>query len=73
MTPARFSAIGDQLFGPSWKGRMADALNNGYRTILRWTEAGATIPEGVADDLARLCRGHAAKLIKTAEELEARK
>lgn len=56
MTPARFSQVGALLYGPSWRGALADALKVGYRTITRWEKGDAAIPDGVPGDLAALCR-----------------
>ena len=70
MTPARFSQIGELLFGPSWRGALADAIMVAERTVRRWAAGDHHIPDGIADELATLCRRQSAKLLKTATELK---
>ena len=70
LTPAMFSKVGEALFGPSWRLPLAIALKNGERTVRRWQKPGAVIPDGVGSDLAVLCREHAGKLTKIADQLE---
>ena len=70
MTPARFSQIGELLYGPSWRAALAAALNVGERTVRRWAAGDHRIPDGIAGDLAGLCRERSARLMKAAEELD---
>lgn len=74
MTPARFSQIGELLYGPSWRGALADKLKVAERTLYRWIQPGgvSTIPE-LSGELAELCRAHAAELTKAADQLERRR
>jgi len=69
MTPTRFSQIGELLHGPSWRGAIAAALNVAERTVRRWAAGDHQIPDGIAGDLADLCRKQSARLLKAAEEL----
>jgi hypothetical protein len=69
MTPARFTQIGEALFGPSWRGKMAVALKVSERTIHRWLDS-RPIPVGIEIELAGICRQHAADLITLAKELD---
>ena len=70
MTPAQFSKVGEALYGPSWRLPLSVALEIGERTVRRWQHRGATIPDGVDQRLAALCRDHAGELVKIAEALE---
>ena len=70
MTPALFSEVGEALYGPSWRLPLSVALEIGERTGRRWQHRGATIPDGVDQRLAALCRDHAGELVKIAEGLE---
>ena len=69
MTPSRFSQIGELLYGPSWRGALAVALDVAERTVRRWAGGDHQIPDGIAGDLADLCRRQSARLLKTADEL----
>ena len=70
MTPAQFSKVGEALYGPSWRLPLSVALEIGERTVRRWKRRGATIPDGIDQRLAVLCRAHAGELVKIAEGLE---
>lgn len=62
MTPTQFAKTGEALYGPSWRGRMGQALMVADRTIRRWEQGDSAIPETVSLDLARLCQSHALTL-----------
>lgn len=70
MTPALFSTIGEALYGPSWRATLAGKLNVAERTVRRWQDGASAIPDGIRDDLAKLCRKHSAVLAKIADQLE---
>lgn len=70
LTPAMFNKVGEALFGPSWRTALAAALEVGERTVRRWQQPGAVIPDGVGPDLAVLCREHSAELVALADQLE---
>ena len=69
MTPALFNKIGEALYGPSWRNALADALGVAERTVRRWQDGTSAIPDGIRDDLAKLCRKHSVDLAKLAEQL----
>ena len=70
MTPALFSKVGEALYGPSWRRPLSLALKIGERTVRRWQRRGATIPDGIDQRLAVLCRDHAGELVKIAAQIE---
>lgn len=70
MTPALFSKIGEALYGPSWRAKLADKLGVAERTVRRWQDGTSAIPDGVRGDLAKLCRKHSAELARLADQLE---
>lgn len=67
---AVFSQVGEALYGPSWRAKLAAALNVAERTVRRWQDGDTAIPEGVRSDLAKLCRMHSRELEKLATKLE---
>lgn len=69
MTPAFFAKVGTALYGPSWRAALAKALNVAERTVRRWEHDESGIPDGVGDDLARLCRKRSAELAKLADQI----
>lgn len=69
MTPARFSQIGELLHGPSWRTALADDLKVAERTVRRWAAGENPIPDGIASDLAKLCRSKAEQLSKFSDQL----
>ncbi len=69
MTPALFAKVGEALYGPSWRNALADALRVAERTVRRWQDGTSTIPDGIRDDLAKLCRKHSVDLAKLADQL----
>lgn len=70
MTPARFSKIGELIYGPSWRGELAVALKVSQRTLYRWLDKTTAIPGDVQGALAVLCELRAAELSKMAAELK---
>lgn len=68
MTPARFAQVGELLYGPSWRARLALALHIAERTVHRWLDK-RPIPDTIPGELAALCDQQAAALIKMAAEL----
>ena len=69
MTPARFCKIGELLYGPSWRGSLARALDIGDRSIYRLIE-GAPIRNEIVGKMETLCRHQAEALLNTADELK---
>jgi hypothetical protein len=69
MTPARLNEIGTALFGPSWRAALAAALGVAERTVRRWAAGDTDMPAGIDRDLAALCRRHADRLTKLAQQL----
>ena len=70
LTPSLFVKIGEALFGPCWRLPLSHEIEVSERSVRRWQNAGATIPEGVGADLAEVCRERAGKLIEIAKYLE---
>lgn len=70
MTPKKFAEIGEALYGPSWRIRLSQELEVSERTVRRWQDGTSEIPEGVAGDLAKICRRQAIALMKMAEGLD---
>ena len=70
MTPTLFNKVGEALFGPSWRARLAEELGVAERTVRRWQDGTSAIPEGVRGDLVKLCRKHSAALAKIADQIE---
>ena len=70
LTPAMFVKAGEALYGPCWRLPLSGALAIGERTVRRWQARGATIPAGIEQRMAVLCRKHAADLGKIADQLE---
>lgn len=54
MTPDILRAYGEALFGPRWQSELARALDVNERTMRRWLAGDTPIPDGLADDLAKL-------------------
>ena len=71
LTPAMFSKVGEALFGPSWRIELSVALDVSERTVRRWQIPCTAIPDGIAGDLAVLCRKHSKRLDALAYQLEA--
>ena len=69
MTPARFSQIGELLYGPQWRTALAISLNIAERTVRRWADGINPIPDGIPIVLATLCRDRAEQLSKIADQL----
>lgn len=69
MTPTRFSQIGTMLYGSAWRDPLARALKVSERTVRRWADGDSPIPEGIAVDLAALCRKKSDCLARTATAL----
>ena len=70
MTPAVLIKVGEALFGPAWRGPLAEALRVNERTVRRWAAGESEIPFDLPRDLAMLCRQQGARLGGLAEELE---
>lgn len=70
LTPTQFSKIGESLYGPSWRAALADAIGVGERTVHRWQQRGAVIPDGIDKDLAALCRHQAVELTDLANRID---
>lgn len=66
MTPVRFTKIGELLYGPSWRGALALALDVAPRTISRWADETSPIPSGISIDMAKLCDEKAKQLANIA-------
>jgi hypothetical protein len=64
-----FAQVGEALYGPSWRARLATALNVAERTVRRWEHDESPIPDGIRADLAKLCRMHSRELEKIANRL----
>ena len=69
MTPAHFCKIGQLLYGPSWRGSLAHALEIGERSIYRLINS-RSIKQEIVDKLNKLCRDRAAELLKAAEGMK---
>lgn len=61
---------GEALYGADWRNKLADALKVDRRTLRRWAMGDMPIPPGVAADLARLARAHAAECLRLAADLD---
>lgn len=70
MTPTRFSKIGELIYGPSWRGKLAAALKISKRTLYRWLDKTRPIPNEVPGALSSLCEQRADELAKMAAELK---
>jgi hypothetical protein len=62
--------IGVLLWGPHWQTPMAAALAVSDRSVRYWVE-GRTIPDGIWNELAAICRQRAGDLTKMADMLAA--
>lgn len=69
MTPARFSQIGELLYGTQWRTALAVELAVAERTVRRWAAGNNPIPDGIDSDLATLCRTKAEQLSRLADQL----
>lgn len=54
MSPTRFCAAGESLYGSRWHSSLAEALSVDRRTIRRWGNGEWAVPEGAAEDIRRL-------------------
>lgn len=62
-------AVGQTLYGPAWQSPLAEALGVTDRTIRRWAKGEYEIPEGIAKELANVCRTRSIELERLAEKL----
>ena len=63
--------IGEALYGPSWRGAVALALDVGERRVRRWAAGQNGIPPGVWGDLAGLLEARRAELSTLIDEARA--
>lgn len=61
-TPETLCAIGRALYGPSWQGALADALEVNVRTMRRWAKGEFDMPEAIWGELGALCAAHSIQL-----------
>ena len=62
---------GEALHGPQWQSALARDLGISDRTMRRWVAGTYPVPEGVRDDLLRLCAERGALLEEGAQRLKA--
>lgn len=56
MTPEILQEISAALYGPHWQAiDLANDLEVSDRSVRRWIAGSAPVPEGVVEDLHRLC------------------
>lgn len=48
MSPSELIAIGERLYGPLWRSRLAEALGVNVSTVRRWATAATAIPKRTA-------------------------
>lgn len=66
---ATLRAVGNALYGPSWRKPMWDALGVSERTMRRWLAGEFDIPDGVWGDLHALCLCRIVELTAWQEKL----
>lgn len=64
MSPTRFCAVGEALYGSRWHSSMAEALSVDRRTIRRWANGEWAVPNGAVEDIHRLLTERAAAIRK---------
>ena len=70
MTPARFSKIGELIYGPSWRGKLAAELGVSQRTLYRWLDGTAPITYDIPHKLSAICDARSKELARMALELK---
>lgn len=70
MTGSEFAVVCSALWGPNWRGSAAEELNVAYKTVCRWEYDKFKIPDGMAAELAAVCRKHIKVLDRMATKLE---
>lgn len=63
--------VGQALFGTSWQTPMGDALGVNDRTFRRWVAGEFNIPDGVWNDIAKLCERRGNALLRWGDRLKA--
>lgn len=63
-------AVGQALYGERWQSPLARDLAVADRTMRRWVAGTYPVPEGVRDDLLRLCAERGALLEAVARRLK---
>jgi len=70
MTHELLRHVGEALYGARWQSELARALEVSDRTMRRWASDAGAIPDGVDDDLRRLCEKRGAEISRAAARLD---
>ncbi len=73
MTPDELNEIGEALYGNDWKGQLARDLEVSDRTVRRWANGDAPIPDGLRDDLPGVIANRIEELRRLKDRLMASK